>query len=96
MIDLYNKQYNRQTLKEYIYAVNLLDILKTQKLDVTFVVRYILNNKYQLTQEEENITIDTVLKYQKHIVLPDLICAINNYDEDDDSIDDFETVSRKK
>ena len=43
MLDLYNKKYDRQTLKENIYAVKLVDILKTQTLDVTFIVRYILN-----------------------------------------------------
>ena len=89
-------RYDRQTLKDNIYAVKLIDILKTQKLDVTFIVRYILNNNYQLTQEEEEITIDTVLKYQTHIAFHELIFAINNYHEDDDSVDNFETVSRKK
>ena len=42
MLDLYNKKYTRETLKKYIYSVRLIDILKTQKLDVTFIVRYIL------------------------------------------------------
>ena len=96
MIDLYNNKYNRQTLKNNIYAVNLIDILKTQKLDITFIVRYILNNKYKVTPEEKDITIDMVLKYQKHIVLPELIFAINSYDDDDDSVDDFETVANSK
>ena len=95
MRDLYNNKYNRQTLKNNIYAVNLIDILKTQHLDITFVVRYILNNKYQLTKEEEEITVDTVLKYQKHLSLQKLIVEINKYDKDDDSIDDFQTVARK-
>jgi uncharacterized membrane protein len=95
MLDLYNNKYNRQTLKNNIYAVNLIDILKTQHLDITFVVRYILNNKYQLTKEEEEITVDTVLKYQKHLSLQKLIVEINKYDKDDDSIDDFQTVARK-
>lgn len=96
MLDLYNNKYDRQILKDNIYAVKLMDILKTQKLDVTFIVRYILNNNYQFTQEEEEITIDTVLKYQKHIALHELIFAINNYDKDDDSVDYFETVAMNK
>jgi hypothetical protein len=29
MLDLYNNKYDRKTLKEYIYAVRLVDILKT-------------------------------------------------------------------
>ena len=50
MLDLYNNKYDRQTLKENIYALNFIDILKTQTIDVTFAVRYILNPKYQLTK----------------------------------------------
>ena len=41
MIDLYNNKYDRETLKQNIYAVKLIDILKTQTIDVSFVVRYI-------------------------------------------------------
>lgn len=95
MLDLYNKKYDRQTLKDNIYNVSLIDILKTQTLDVTFVVRYILNNKYQITKEDEKITTETVLKYQPHLTLPQLILGINTYDDDDDSVADFETVSRR-
>ena len=67
MLDLYNNKYDRATLKKHIYSVSLVDILKTQHLDASFVVRYILNNTYQLTKEEETINIDMVLKYQTHL-----------------------------
>jgi hypothetical protein len=86
MLDLYNNKYDRQTLKDNIYALNLLDILKTQKLDYTFVVRYILNKNYQLTEEEEKITIQTVLKYQKHLTYNKLYDTFLEYISDDDSI----------
>jgi hypothetical protein len=43
MLDLYNNKYDRTTLKENIYAVKLIDILKTQTIDVKFAVRYILH-----------------------------------------------------
>jgi hypothetical protein len=95
MIDLYNNKYDRQTLKDNIYDVKLVDILKTQKLDVTFVVRYILNNKYQVSKEDEAITIEIVLKYQPHLSGPQLMIALDLYEDDDDSVDDFETVSKK-
>jgi len=95
MIDLFNNKYDRETLKEYIYAVRLIDILKTQTIDVTFVVRYILNKKYQIHEEDEKIDFTTVLKYQKHITLFELLCCWQEYDSDDDSIDDFETVSNR-
>lgn len=94
MIDLYNNIYSRQTLKNNIYAVKLIDILKTQKLDINFIVNYILNKKYQL-HEDDKITIPIVLKYQPHVKHIDLIFALMNYDSDNDSIDDFETISNK-
>jgi hypothetical protein len=95
MLDLYNNSYNREMLKKYIYSVRLIDILKTQKLDVTFIVRYILNSKYQINDVDEYINIDTVLLYQTHIKKEDLLREIDYYDLDDDSIEDFESVSKK-
>jgi len=95
MLDLYNNQYDRKTLKENIYAVKLIDILKTQKLDITFIVRYILNDSYHLTDEDKSIDIDTVLKSQPHIQREQLITGFKNYDSDDDSIEDFETYSKR-
>jgi hypothetical protein len=95
MLDLYNKKYNRKTLKQYIYSVRLIDIVKTQKLDVTFIVRYILNPKYQLHEIDEYLNIDTVLMYQRHINRQNLEQEILNYSSDDDSVEDFESVSKK-
>ena len=95
MLDLYNNKYDRQTLKDNIYAVKLLDILKTQIIDVTFAVRYILNTKYQLDDEDGTITAPTVLKYQTHITYDELQKALLDYETDDDSVDDFETVANR-
>jgi HJR/Mrr/RecB family endonuclease len=95
MLDLYNKIYSRETLKKHIYSVRLIDILKSQKLDTTFIVRYILNPKYQLCEIDEYINVDTVLLYQKHINKKEIEIALLEYNSDDDSIDDFETVSKK-
>ena len=96
MLDLYNKRYNREILKKYIYSVKLVDILKSQKLDVTFIVRYILNPKYQINEIDEHINIDTVLMYQTHIDENKLREGLLNYIPDDDSVEDFESVSKKK
>lgn len=96
MLDLYNIKYDRKTLKEHIYDVKLVDILKTQILDLTFIVRYILSDLYQLTDEDKTIDINMVLKYQKHIQREDLINSINNYDSDDDSIEDFQSYSERE
>ena len=95
MLDLYNNKYDRKTLKEYIYALRLIDILKTQTIDVTFAVRYILNKKYQI-HDDDNLTAPDVLKYQTHITYEQLQKAFLDYDSDDDSVDDFETVSNRK
>ena len=94
MLDLYNNKYDRETLKTNIFAVKLLDILKTQKLDLTFVVRYILQKKYWLVRED-SITIYEVIKYQPHLLYEDIVNELNDYDNDDDSVVDFETISNK-
>jgi hypothetical protein len=93
MLDLYNNKYDRETLKKYIYAVKLIDILKTQTIDASFAVRYILNKKYQL-HSEDNITEQMVLFYQPHISQMALLIESALYSTDDDSTDDFETISR--
>ncbi len=95
MLDLYNNKYDRETLKKYIYAVKLIDILKTQRIDVSFAVRYILNKKYQI-HSEDNINEQMVLFYQPHITKMSLAIELSMYSTADDSTDDFETVSRKK
>ena len=96
MLDLYNKKYSRQELKAHIYAVKLMDILKTQIIDVTFAVRYLLNDKYQLSDDDKVITSQIILKYQPHITYQELQSSLNDYETDDDSIDDFETVSKRE
>jgi hypothetical protein len=94
MLDLYNKKYDRNTLKDNIYSVKLIDILKTQTIDASFAAKYILNKKYQLHCEDK-ISIPIVLIYQPHIDANLLIKIMKNYDSDDDSVADFETVSKK-
>jgi len=95
MLDLYNNKYDRQTLKDNIYAVKLIDVLKTQNIDVTFAVRYLLNDKYYLDDTDEKITSKMILFYQPHILKKDLFNEILRYNSDDDSIDDFEKVSNR-
>jgi hypothetical protein len=96
MLDLYNNKYDRQVLKDNIYAVKLIDILKTQKIDVTFAVRYILNKKYQLHDDDIHITAPVVLKYQPHISYSQLQKELFDYESEDDSVDDFETVANRE
>jgi hypothetical protein len=93
MLDLFNKQYDRQTLKDHIYAIDFFDLLRTQKIDATFAVRYLLNKKYDLDNKYKIITPGLILRLQPHIKIEDLRYEILNYDSDDDSVTDFETVS---
>ena len=95
MIDLYNKKYSMKILKANIYAIKLIDILKTQTIDVTFAVKYILNQKYQLN-EDDNLVSHDVLRYQTHITYEQLQKALQDYETDDDSIDNFETISKRE
>jgi len=95
MLDLKNIKYDRKTLKEYIYAISLIEVIKTQILDVTFIVRYVLNKKYHIHDEDEIISVPIVLKYQSHIKQEELLKALLDYDSDDDSVDDFETISNR-
>ena len=91
MLDLQNKQYDLQTLKEHIYAVSLWDILKTQTLTKEFCVKYILNKNYQMLEEDEKITFKDVLQLQPHIDKRELLVCIVNYSPEDDSYEDFES-----
>lgn len=96
MLDLYNNKYDRDTLKKNIYSLKLMDILKTQTLDITFIVRYILSDLYQLHESDMNISVEDVLKYQPHINEKELLEMLINYDSDDDSVEDFESFSIRK
>lgn len=94
MLDLYNNKYDRDTLKKHIYEVKLIDILKTQTLDISFIVRYILSDLYQLHEDDKNISIDDIEKYQPHINIEELVDNIFNYNSDD-SIEDFQSCSER-
>jgi hypothetical protein len=94
MLNLKENQYDRQTLKNNIYAIDLLELLKTQHIDVTFAVRYLLNKNYDL-DDKYNITPQLIVKYQPHITLKSILYETLRYDSDDDSVEDFESVSKK-
>jgi hypothetical protein len=99
--ELYNNQYDYVTLKTNIYCVSLLDILKTQKLTSEFCVKYILNEDFQILDEDQNITVDTVKKYQQHISDSDLVTSFTKVNDKKlnreriDSFEDFETYMNR-
>ncbi len=50
-----------------IEKLDMVDVLKKETLRFDFVVNYILNEKYQKTRKEQDITIQTVINYQPHL-----------------------------
>lgn len=95
MLYLYNNKYDRDTLKQNIYDIELLDVLKSQTLDLLFIVKYILSDLYQFTDEDKGIDVDMVLKYQPHIQREKLMKALLEYNSDDDSVEDFQSYSER-
>ena len=95
MLDLKNKKYDMKTLKANIYAISLIEILETQHLTADFVLKYILNPKYQMDEEEENITLIRVLLYQPHLLFSNLLVEYRKGIKKVDSFDNFETFSEK-
>lgn len=99
--DLYKNQYDYQTLKANIYAVSLMDVLKTQKLTADFCAKYILNEAFQFLEQDQCITMDMVKKYQPHILNIDLVTALMKATnkkmrgERVDSVEDFESYMNR-
>jgi hypothetical protein len=50
-----------------IYSIDLLDLVKSEVLSFEFVLNYVLNENYQKTRKEKNITVQTVINYQPHL-----------------------------
>ena len=88
---LYKKKYDYETLKTNIYVVSLLDILKSQKLTSDFCVKYILNKNFQFSKEEEDINIQTIKKYQPHLLDIDNKILKKRID----SVEDFESYMNR-
>ena len=80
-MDLKNQKYSINDLIWNIYALDLLEVLRTQYLTEEFAVDYILNKDYQMTEIEKRITIKNVLKYQTHLNSERLKYLIMNFDK---------------
>ena len=81
LLDLKNQKYSINDLIWNIYALDFLEMLKTQHLTEEFVVDYVLNKDYQLTIIEEKITIKTVIKWQPHLNINKINNLIINFDK---------------
>lgn len=66
---LFMFQFTEDELKTFIRDVSISRVLKTQtSISMDFINDYVLNPEYQVTDEEQYITIDDVYFYR-----PDLI-----------------------
>lgn len=50
-----------------IDTVDLYDIVREEKLSFDFVINFVLNEKYQKTREERDITLSTIYCYQPQL-----------------------------
>ena len=89
-LDLKNQKYPINDLIWNIYALDFLEVLKTQHLTEEFTVDYILNKDYQMTELEQMITIKTVLKCQPHLNNDRLKYLIREFDKKKRLFPDFE------
>jgi len=88
---LNNKKYTMDEIKTNIYSVNLWDVLKTQKIDEKFAIKYILNPKYQLTESEKNIDIQDIIYQQPQLNKKKLFFYLKTINfNDDDSVKNFD------
>jgi hypothetical protein len=89
-LDLKSQKYPINDLIWNIYALDFLEVLRTQHLTEEFIVDYILNKDYQKTEIEQRININNVLKYQPHLNNDRLKYLIREFDKSKRLFPDFE------
>jgi hypothetical protein len=50
-----------------IHNIDLLDLVKNNFLSFEFILNYVLNENYQKSRKDKNITIQTVINHQPHL-----------------------------
>lgn len=95
MIDLYKNQYDEKTLKDHLFSISLIDLLKTQKISSDFAFTYLLNKDFQITKEEEDLTVNDILFYQPHLKESNLLDLVRMGIRRKGSFEDFQTFSEK-
>lgn len=76
-IDLYSYKFPINILENNINNIDLLTLIKTQDLTYEFIIKYVLNEEYQITPEEKTIDIYDVVNNQKNIELEELKKKLN-------------------
>ena len=87
-LDLKNKNYDLITIRNNINNVDLIELLRTQKLTANFIAKYIINNKNQNKLNKMILNVDYVLKVQPHITRFEMVNALIDYDSDKDSFEE--------
>lgn len=76
-IDLFSYQFPINVLETNIDSLDLTTLIKTQNLSYDFIVKYVLNDEYQITPEEKTIDIYDVIYNQPHIDINELKKKLN-------------------
>lgn len=90
LLDLKTQKYPINDLIWNIYALDFLEVLRTQHLTEEFIVDYILNKDYQKTEIEQRININNVLKCQPHLNNDRLKYLIHDFDKSKRLFPNFE------
>lgn len=78
-LDLYSFSFPIDVLESNINSLDLRTLIKTQELTYDFIIKYILNDEYQITPEEKTIDIFDVVYNQPHINIDKLKIRLNLY-----------------
>jgi hypothetical protein len=71
-LDLYSFKFPIDVLESNIDSLDLKTLIKTQDLTYDFIIKYVLNEEYQITPEEKTIDIYDVIYNQPHIDINEL------------------------
>ena len=102
-------KYDINALEKYIHNFCKITLLKTQKLTVNFCVKYILDlersevegvsvkiNKNKNKKTNSDISIDDIVKYQKHLTKSDIVNAYTIFQENKNKMEQEQKEDQKK
>jgi hypothetical protein len=70
--NLYSYTFPLDILEKNIDSLDLRTLIKTQHLTYEFIIKFILNEEYQITPEEKTIDMYDVVYNQPHIDIDEL------------------------
>ena len=75
--DLRKQKYPMEILIKNIDHLSISTLLRWQRLDADFCIKYILNEDYQSVEEKYKVTSEYILKRQPHLTHQDLEKNVN-------------------